>query len=201
MKLFAEFCSLPLDVRVNIILCILSFCLALLSIAFVVCTLRQNSKMLKASTRPYLSAYIKEQNEKIMLIIKNFGNSSALITGFESTLDFSKFFPSSKMIPFEHLVDSLLAPGQSISCGFDYETFVNSYDEFQLIFQYIPDSPIKCRFMRKHKIKKATYTNKINISVTSFREVARIGCNPKNGNELTHIAKSLHSIDLKLLDR
>ena len=42
---------------VNIVLCILSFILALISIVTVVITLRQNHTMIENATRPYICVY------------------------------------------------------------------------------------------------------------------------------------------------
>ena len=45
---------------VNIILCVLSFILAAISVVTVVITLRQNNKMIEESTRPVISVYTDE---------------------------------------------------------------------------------------------------------------------------------------------
>ena len=42
---------------INVVLCILSFVLAVISVITVIITLKQNSKMIKNSTRPYVVAY------------------------------------------------------------------------------------------------------------------------------------------------
>ena len=42
---------------VNIILCVLSFILAAISVVTVIISLRQTSKMIEESTRPYISIY------------------------------------------------------------------------------------------------------------------------------------------------
>ena len=48
---------MDLSVEVNIILCILSFVLALVSVVTVVITLRQNNKMIESTSRPYVGIY------------------------------------------------------------------------------------------------------------------------------------------------
>lgn len=45
---------------VNIILCVLSFILAVVSVVTVVITLRQNNRMIEESTRPFISVYTDE---------------------------------------------------------------------------------------------------------------------------------------------
>ena len=76
---------------VNIILCVLSFILAAISVVTVVITLRQNNKMIEESTRPVISVYTDEINAGnpfFYLIVKNFGKSPAYITKFEYDFDF-----------------------------------------------------------------------------------------------------------------
>ena len=48
--------------RVNIWLCIFSIILAAISIVTVIITLRQNNKMIEASTKPVISVYTQEIN-------------------------------------------------------------------------------------------------------------------------------------------
>ena len=74
---------------VNIILCVLSFILAAISVVTVVITLRQNNKMIEESTRPFISVYTDEINAGnpfFYLVIKNFGKSTAYITNLSMTL-------------------------------------------------------------------------------------------------------------------
>ena len=77
---------------VNIVLSVLSFILATVSVVTVVITLRQNSKMIEESTRPIVAVYTEEINSGIplfYLVIKNFGKSTAYMTRFESDFDFA----------------------------------------------------------------------------------------------------------------
>lgn len=195
IKMFAEFFSLALDTRVNILLCILSFLLALISIFIVIVSIRQNNKLLESNSRPYISAFLSNQNQNIVLTIKNFGNSSAYIENFVSTADFAKLSPTKSIIPFQNFKGSMLAPGQAVSCCFDYRTLTDAYDTFTLEISYSSD------FSNKRKLRNKNYINKIDINVKAFRELFYIGADPRSGKELEHIAKTLHSIDLKLLDK
>ena len=195
IKMFAEFFSLALDTRVNILLCILSFLLALISIFIVIVSIRQNNKLLESSSRPYISAFLSNQNRNIVLTIKNFGNSSAYIENFVSTADFAKLSPTKKVTPFQNFKGSTLAPGEAVSCSFPYRTFADTYDTFTLEISYSSD------FSSKQKFRNKNYINKIDINVRAFRELFYISVDPKPGKELEDIAKTLHSIDLKLLDK
>ena len=86
---------------VNIILCVLSFILAAISVVTVVITLRQNNKMIEESTRPVISVYTDEINAGnpfFYLIVKNFGKSPAYITKFEYDFDFKgSYYPAKKI--------------------------------------------------------------------------------------------------------
>ena len=86
--------SLDIATIVNIILCILSFILALISVITVVITLKQNNKMLESSTRPVLSLYTTQINTGspvLYFVVKNFGGSTAVIKSIESNHDFTDF--------------------------------------------------------------------------------------------------------------
>lgn len=66
----------------TIILSVLSFVLALTSVVIVIATIKQNNRMLEASTRPYISVYFdySQMGEPIgYFVIRNFGNSSGKI--------------------------------------------------------------------------------------------------------------------------
>lgn len=195
MKLFENFFSLSIDVKVNIVLCILSFFLAVISICIVIISIRQNNKLLESSSRPYISAFLSDQSENIVLTIKNFGNSSAYITSFTSTADFAKLSLDKNIIPFQNFKGSVLAPGQAVSCSFKYRDLADEYDSFTLKITYSSD------FSSKRKFHNKNYINEIVINVKAFRELFHIGSNVKPGTELKNIAKTLHSIDLKLLNK
>lgn len=122
---------------VNIILCVLSFILAAISVVTVVITLRQNNKMIEESTRPVISIYTEEINAGdpfFYLVVKNFGQSPAYITKFEYDFDFNGCYKIRNDKDYlQKLNKSVLAPGQSRICMLDYAkidkevTFVISY--------------------------------------------------------------------------
>lgn len=110
---------------VNIILCVLSFILAALSVVIVVITVRQNNKMIEESTRPVIVVYTDEINVGtpfFYLIVKNFGKSPAYITKFEYDFDFSGCYTIQNDKNYLNgLNNSILAPGQSRICILDYQ--------------------------------------------------------------------------------
>lgn len=109
---------------VNIIFCVLSFILAVISVVTVVITLRQNSKMIEESTRPVISVYTDEINTGnpfFYFIVKNFGKSTAYITNFEYDFDFKGCFKVDNDIDYlKDFNNAVLAPGQSRICMLDY---------------------------------------------------------------------------------
>lgn len=103
---------------VNIILAVLSFALAVISIVTVIITLKQNSKMLEANSRPYVNTYFAfdESYENGYICIKNFGNSAAKIKKINISPDVTF---SSKYWSFGE-ANMIIAPGQQFH--FDVDT-------------------------------------------------------------------------------
>ena len=97
---------------VNIILSILSFVLAAISVVTVVITLKQNNKMLESNSRPYVVAYLvyQEAPSHIYLCIRNFGNTSAIVKSLNIQPEFSLHKKSSS----ELMNETMLAPNQQL---------------------------------------------------------------------------------------
>lgn len=93
------------------------------SIIISVLSLRQNSKMIEESARPVISIYGQSVNSgtsMFYLVVKNFGNSPAQITKFDS--DFADCYDLRSNINYiEDIVGSIIAPGQSRICKMDYD--------------------------------------------------------------------------------
>lgn len=116
---------------VNIILCVLSFILAAISVVTVIITLRQNNKMIEESTRPVLSFYTTSINTgsgpAFYFVVRNYGSSIAEIESITSQQDFSKFILGTEQLddaerfePIRNLQNAIIAPGQSRICVLDY---------------------------------------------------------------------------------
>lgn len=117
MNLIHKFLAEDFPVQVNIVLAILSFILALFSLLFVIFTLKQNQKILTASTRPYLTISVDAtyfKNITCYLVIKNAGASAAILD--DITYDDSIRSNHWKNIKAHELIDSLkgvtFAPNQ-----------------------------------------------------------------------------------------
>lgn len=106
----------------NVFLPGISLLLTAISLGVVVITLRQNSKMLEASSRPVISIYaqsIELDTSSLYLVVKNFGNSTAYLTKFVSDFDFSGCYFDLPGDYLEQLSSCTIAPGQSRVCLLD----------------------------------------------------------------------------------
>ncbi len=82
--------SLSLDNKIEVISIVVSLLTSTIAIIISIKTLKQNSKMISDSTRPYVVMYSKTTNfqtHQLHLILKNFGQSGAVITQFECDFD------------------------------------------------------------------------------------------------------------------
>ena len=109
---------------VNIVLCIFSFLLAVISVVTVVITLRQNHKMIENSTRPYIVIYNDLVDVTVpiqFLVIRNFGQTAAKIETVDITpkVDFTY---SDDL--FGRMKNQTIAPGQSYSTAFTVDNSV-----------------------------------------------------------------------------
>lgn len=117
------FSSLSPSDYVELLGIIASVLTGLVAIIISILTLRQNSKMIEESSRPYVTLYSGTtyfQNIGYFLILKNFGQSGAVITSFSCSHDLSKYsYDSSptRRIPFENIVGTFLAPNQAVKAA------------------------------------------------------------------------------------
>lgn len=176
---------MELQTVTNIILSVLSFVLAAISVITVVVTLRQNSKMIEESSRPVISIYPQSINPgqpMFYLVVKNFGHSTAYLTEFISSFDFSECYniDSSKDY-IGQLSSCTIAPGQSYICHMDY--------------QKIPD---KVHFSVKYKSSTKSYSEEIDVDLKSGVNMpTRKYATP--GKEVLSISYSLQELLLKNL--
>lgn len=113
----------PSDI-IQILGIIASFLTALVAIIIFLVTMRQNSKMIEESSRAIISIYPQSINTgtpMLFIVIKNFGNSPAIIHKFDYDFDFTDCYKfRSERDYLKDFVGSTLAPGQSRICGLDY---------------------------------------------------------------------------------
>ena len=143
---------------INVALCILSFLLAAISVITVVVTLRQNQLMIENATRPYVKIYVAVTSFHVTqfhLVLRNSGQSSALITDFSSSIDLSNLVFDEKLpVPFEHIVGHTLDPGQSLQSPINH---------FALIASDIPLS-----FHIRYSSSGKSYEETVTINVPSY---------------------------------
>ncbi|MBC6678755.1 hypothetical protein [Zhenpiania hominis] len=130
---------MDLATTINIILCILSFLLAAISVIIVVLTLKQNSKMIEQSTRPYISIYGRVtnfQNPSYYLVLKNFGSSGAEIVSLDCSSNLKAYCFDEDHVPFSASAGSYVAPGQSVLSVIDSLKFTSDMEPFVFKISY-----------------------------------------------------------------
>ena len=173
---------------VNIILCVLSFILAAISVITVIISLRQNSKMIEESTRPYISIYLGStyfQNTISYLILKNYGSSSAIIDEFFYDFDLSKCAYDLKAVPFSHIKGTRVSPGESLIYPLDLSKLGNS-EKLSIHFNISYSSSLK------------KYTDTITLNLSAHFDMVHLRANTKN-QELKIISYTLQDIAEKML--
>lgn len=124
---------------INATLCVLSFILAAISVIAVVLTLKQNNKMIKNSTRPYVSVVCQVtnfQSPAFYLVLKNYGNSGAEIKSFKSSIDLSQYSFHTECTPFGMIEGTFIAPNQSILCNLDTIKLAREVEAFEVEIEY-----------------------------------------------------------------
>lgn len=94
-----------------------TFITSIIAITISVKTLKQNSKMIEDSTRPYICMYVGTtyfSSLRVYLIIKNYGSSSARITDFSCSYDLSLISLDENRVPFSNIIGSNLCPGETL---------------------------------------------------------------------------------------
>lgn len=130
---------MDLSDKINLALSISSFLLAALSIVFVVITLRQNSKMIENSTRPYIAiygTYTNFETPTYHLVIKNFGTSGARIENFHVSENILDYSPAKELKPFSTLKGAFFAPNQSRICSLDSRFMSENMKPFEFDITY-----------------------------------------------------------------
>ncbi len=172
----------------NIILCIMSFLLAVISVITVIATVKQNSKMIEGQSRAYVSIYgdfINCENISFYLIIKNFGKSNALITSLECDVDLKRFTYDENTVPFSHIKNTTIAPNQAFKCNLERISLFNS--EISTI-----------NFEISYKCNNKIYSDTFCINLDTFKNIIRLRASTKN-EELKIISYALQELDERLL--
>lgn len=94
----------PSDV-IQLIGILASLITSIIAIIISVLTLKQNSKMIDETSRPYVAIYAKTtnfQSTQYYLVIKNFGQTGATISSIKCSPDITPFSIRSDRIPFSN---------------------------------------------------------------------------------------------------
>lgn len=90
---------------------------SIIAIVISVIAIKQSSKSLEEATRPYISAYVSSTQfgqPIAYIVLKNFGNTSAVISDFKCNVDLSKHTYNPNAIPFDKINGLSLSPRQKI---------------------------------------------------------------------------------------
>lgn len=128
-----------------------AFFTSLVAIFISVKTLKQNSKMIEESTRPYLQIYPTYMDSAIYIIVKNFGSSEAYIDEIYCNHQFTSdelYHDSNTPHIFSQIKGAVLPPGYSIRCPLHSHKVSHTHFEFKIIYHSSakPDSPYTGQF-------------------------------------------------------
>ncbi len=186
---FNAFLALSASDKIEVIGIGASFILSAIAIIISVLTLRQNSKMIEESTRPYITIYSNVtdfQNLVYYLVLKNFGQSGAEITSFKCNQDLSKYcYDDVKFarVPFKNIEGTFLTPGQMFKYPIDSTKLKDA-------------EPLK--FEISYKSSTHTYIEKITVNCAADLGVLHLRASTQ-GKELKAISYALQDIGERFL--
>ncbi len=176
---------MDVSIIVNIVLSVLSFLLAAISVITVVITLKQNNKMLEASSKPYVVAYLvyQEAPSHIYLCIKNFGQTGAIVKSLKIEPEFSLHKKSSN----ELMNETMLAPNQQL------HFLVLSEDKDKIIHDNVFEFSVVIEYQDccTKKVYSETYNMNVDYVMTVLSvDHSRTNLTPEQ-NSLRNIEKIL----------
>lgn len=159
--------------------------LSVIAILISLFTLWQNHKMIESSSRPSFAIYgssINPGNPMLYLVVKNCGNSSAVITKFNYDQDLTKCYCFNADKDFlKDLIGANFPPNTSKICRLDYQK-VPEYITFDIAY--------------KSSSKTYKETIKVNIKAGAALPITRMATKDK---ELRTISYTLQDMLEKLL--
>lgn len=107
--------------KIQIISILVSTLIAVISILIAIATLRQTNKITEEANRPYVVIYLDviqvTSTFCYYLVVKNFGNTGAVIDSITFTPDFDTKY---NYKPYEDFKNHFIAPNQSITTACDF---------------------------------------------------------------------------------
>lgn len=179
----------PLTVSdiIEIVGIVTSLITSIVAIWISVKTLRQNSHMIEESTRPYISLYVGTtyfSSTVTYLIMKNFGQSSAIITNFSSSVDLSAVSYDKEYVPFSHIVGSQICPGESMQYPISVTNLPKNINPIVISLEY--------------KSQSKTYTEIIPINLAANFDTLHLRANTRD-QHVKEISFALQDIAEKML--
>lgn len=155
---------------------------SIIAILISILTLRQNSKMIKESTRPYIiicGKTINCQEPSFYLVLKNYGASGAIITKFNCNYNLANFSISSSLTPFEHICGTFIAPNQSMITNLNKNTL---FSEERIL-----------KFDIEYKQNNKKYTDHFEIVLNAYKDLIQTRASTKD-KELRNISYALQDL-------
>ena len=175
-------CTVNLSDVINIVLCVLSFILAAISVVTVVIALKQNNKMLEANSKPYVVAYLvyQEAPSHVYLCIRNFGQTSAIVKSLNIEPSFSLYKKNCN----ETINNTMLAPNQQI------HFLMSEEDKEKIVYENVYDFSVIIKYQDccTNKVYKETY-------MMNMEYVMTVLSTENNRTDLTPDQNSLHNIE------
>lgn len=150
-------------------------------------TLSQNNKMIEGTTRPYVAIYSRTtnfQSPAYYLVLKNFGQSSAVITSIKCDYNFSQCTYNAKPNPFERFNNTFISPGQSYVCSINVLTFFKN--------------PVDLHFSVSYKTDCKEYNDAFTITPNADVDLVQTRA-ATEGKELRNISYTLQDLVEKQL--
>lgn len=166
---------------------LISLITGIIAIVISIKTLNQNNQMIEESTRPYITIYTGTtyfQDTAYFIILKNFGQSGAYITNFSCNRSFEEYTCIGNSIPFRHINNTHIAPGQSFRYRIDSTKLLEDRDPLVFFIEY--------------KTQEKSYSESIVINIEADLDVVLSRANSKD-KELRTISFALQDIAEKML--
>lgn len=171
----------PTDI-IEIIGIIASLLTSIVAIAISIKTLKQNSTMIEESTRPYIVLYSQTtnfQSPSFYIIMKNFGQTGAVVTSIDCDHDLLQYSYNKKYTPFSHFPGTFVAPGQAFLCNIDKKK----------LFQ----NPVVFHFSVTYEANGKTYSDSFSINPKASSDLVQTRASTQ-GNELGIISYTLQDL-------
>lgn len=171
---------------IEIIGILISLFTSLTAIVISVKSLKQNSKMIEESTRPYITIYYAAtyfQDTQPFLIIKNFGTSAGTITKLKTDYDLKSISKEKAYRLFENVAGTRMSPGEMLKFPLNLVGVIN-------------EEPI--RFLIEYSGTKRKYREEITINLSVYYKELHLRANSEK-NEMRGIFYALQDISEKML--